>query len=57
MKAEICPVCKGIGKYVEYLNYYINTAPYTEKTCHGCNGRGWVSVPEEVKYNGFQTSI
>lgn len=53
MKAEMCPVCKGTGKYVEYLNYCTNTAPYTEKTCHGCSGKGWVLVPEEERYNGF----
>ena len=49
MKAEICPVCKGIGKYIEYLNYSTNTAPDIQRTCHGCDGKGWVLVPEEEK--------
>jgi hypothetical protein len=29
--AEICPVCKGTGKY-------------KRKKCHGCNGKGWVEI-------------
>jgi len=31
MQAVICPVCKGSGKY-------------KKKECHGCDGKGWVSV-------------
>jgi len=31
MKAVICPVCEGSGKY-------------KDKKCHGCDGKGWVSV-------------
>ena len=34
MLALLCPVCKGSGKY-------------TGDKCHGCNGRGWVQVPED----------
>ena len=30
-KAQICPVCKGKGKYLT-------------KKCHGCLGKGWVKV-------------
>lgn len=37
-KAEICPVCKGAGKYKEYSNYSSYT--YIKKTCHGCNCKG-----------------
>ena len=33
MKAELCPVCKGKGKY-------------EGRECHGCNGKGWVEVRE-----------
>jgi len=32
--AEKCPLCKGAGTV-------------KEKTCHGCNGKGWVTVAEE----------
>ena len=33
MRAVKCPVCNGSGKY-------------EKKTCHGCNGKGWVEVTE-----------
>jgi hypothetical protein len=33
MKAQLCPVCNGSGKY-------------DNKECHGCYGKGWVTVPE-----------
>ena len=44
--AEICPVCKGTGKYVQQLNP-TNTTGINSSisfTCHGCNGKGWVTV-------------
>ncbi len=31
MQAVLCPVCNGSGKV-------------KKKTCHGCDGKGWVSV-------------
>ncbi len=34
MKAVLCPVCKGSGKY-------------KDERCHGCYGRGWVQVAED----------
>ena len=34
MKAQLCPVCKGSGNYKKAI-------------CHGCHGRGWVTLPEE----------
>lgn len=36
MKAELCPVCLGSGKY-------------KLGTCHGCNGKGWIVIPEDIK--------
>ena len=38
LQAQICPVCNGSGK--------IMSEPTTnkDKTCHGCDGRGWVEV-------------
>ncbi len=53
--SEICPVCGGTGifKCVQYeqLNapYPFVTSPiksYTERTCHGCQGKGWITVPD-----------
>lgn len=32
-RPELCPVCKGEGKY-------------KEKTCHGCDGKGWIEIDE-----------
>lgn len=29
--AEICPICKGTGKL-------------EKRICHGCDGKGWVTV-------------
>jgi len=34
--AELCPVCRGSGKYLGIGQ--------PEKDCHGCNKRGWVEV-------------
>lgn len=34
MKAQLCPVCRGSGKFQK--------AP-----CHGCRAKGWVQVPED----------
>lgn len=39
MKPALCPVCSGSGKY-------------QDKSCHGCESRGWVTVPE---YDPVQT--
>ena len=53
MKAQKCPVCNGTGKYKELLfNDTLATTsnPYIERLCHGCNGKGWIVVPEEAKY-------
>lgn len=44
--AEICPVCKGTGKYKEYYNLVSTTNAWTEKFCHGCDGKGWVTVQD-----------
>lgn len=38
MKAQICPVCMGKGNITSECN----------KICHGCYGKGWVEVNEEI---------
>ena len=41
--AEVCPVCKGSGKYRDYTNCNYTATIYVERTCHGCNGSGYTS--------------
>jgi len=35
--AEVCPACNGFG-----------TVGYAKKECHGCDGKGWIVVPDET---------
>jgi len=46
MKAVICPICWGSGKYVRPEHGYTDSSP-KEEICHGCGGKGWVTVPED----------
>ena len=45
--AEICPVCKGKGVYIEYFDCNHTASTYTQHTCHGCSGTGWVTVTDD----------
>ena len=50
MKAEICPVCWGRGTYCNHdvkMPLHLHLAC---PTCHGCGGKGWVTVPEDDPY-------
>jgi uncharacterized membrane protein len=40
--AEKCPVCYGFGKLGND-----NQRDCSGKPCHGCNGKGWVTVQDE----------
>ena len=42
--AEICPVCNGVGTVTTAKPYSITAVTTPEKTCHGCGGKGWVTV-------------
>ena len=45
MKAAICPVCNGSGKYQtpkEAMDGDIGVK------CHGCQGLGWIEVHETI---------
>ena len=44
MKAVLCPVCNGTGRYLVPSHL---TPANTEQICHGCGGKGWVEVREE----------
>lgn len=50
--AEECPVCRGRGTIKEN---YTTTAPLGI-TCHGCNGRGWIVIPDPEPASPFQPS-
>ena len=42
--AERCPVCHGAGKVKP------KGLGEPEKQCHGCGGRGWVTVQDRSRY-------
>jgi hypothetical protein len=43
MKAVVCPVCNGSGKYQTAKEAMEGAEG---KTCHGCDGKGYVVIPE-----------
>ena len=45
--AELCPVCKGVGKVASVPDRE-TTAACTAEICHGCNGKGWVEVSDKA---------
>lgn len=47
MKAVICPVCNGTGKYYSEVTWMMDT-------CHGCSGRGWVEVNDNPNTGTFE---
>ena len=51
--SEKCPVCNGTGLVGEsYPNYGSSTGGfYTQKTCHGCHGKGWITVWDDIPFN------
>lgn len=48
-QAQLCPVCKGEG-IIKNNNYSTTSSniPIT-KTCHGCDGKGWVTIRLDYK--------
>ena len=46
MKAVLCPVCNGAGKLIETPPKDSTSIAPCLTICHGCNGKGWVLVPE-----------
>ena len=45
--AEKCPVCNGTGKISTGNS---STAGPVEEVCHGCGGKGWVTVEDSWGY-------
>lgn len=46
--AEICPVCGGSGQLQDYCNVGSAGTNIGYKTCHACQGDGWVVVPDYI---------
>lgn len=46
--AEICPVCGGSGQLQDYCNVGSAGTNIGYKTCHACQGDGWIVVPNYV---------
>lgn len=45
--SELCLVCNGAGKIHKYEteeDKKSTATPRVKKTCHGCNGKGWITV-------------
>lgn len=45
MKAQLCPVCQGEGKLYDCSDTTDDSGNW--HTCHGCDGKGWISLPED----------
>jgi len=43
-QAVVCPVCSGTGKVSESPNVNSTSASGNRRTCHGCDGKGWVEI-------------
>lgn len=54
--AEICPVCKGSGKYTEtkVISTGVGSNYYYQRTCHGCGGLGWVIITDECDFTNIK---
>jgi len=49
--AEKCPICYGSGilRWIDGVELTgIVLDGQSEKQCHGCDGKGWLCVPDEV---------
>ena len=44
-KAQTCPVCMGRGKLSD-REPFSRTLEKRDKTCHGCGGKGWITVQD-----------
>jgi len=51
LKAVLCPVCNGSGKYSIPPTPGSTLSYGYEVTCHGCLGKGWVEVHQDPYYD------
>jgi DnaJ-class molecular chaperone len=47
-RAELCPVCGGLGKVAADMH----STDAADQECHGCSGKGWVTVDDTISYPG-----
>lgn len=61
--AEICPICKGKGKVKivapEVLKEVTTDMIQGYETCHGCGGKGWITVGAENPFldNDYKNTL
>ena len=52
-RAVVCPVCDGRGKRIEAITKHEGDErlgkPYLSISCHGCGGKGWIEVGNNIK--------
>ena len=46
--AEKCPICEGSGRLPLPVEMGTTASRPYDKLCHGCDGKGWVSVQDEI---------
>lgn len=51
--AEKCPICSGTGK-VETAHPLSGIYAPEVTTCHGCGGKGWVEIEDELQAGYWQ---
>jgi len=47
VEAVICPVCKGEGQICMGIDRNSTSATPILKPCHGCDGKGYVVIPDD----------
>lgn len=45
MRAVKCPVCDGAGQLYTPAPTFSSSTSMIPSACHGCAGKGWVTVP------------
>jgi len=48
MQAVLCPVCNGSGRLLEPNCPGSTCSAFISRDCHGCGGKGWVSISDNV---------
>lgn len=45
-EAQLCPVCLGSGEVPPRCDRKVDAERIGMLPCHGCEGKGWVAVPQ-----------